>query len=116
MFLKSVRDVLQEDEPEGNMFIFSRVHVTTHLIRRRPKLFLKAQIGAVVLGFFLCLYHEISPIDSVGWSSSFSQIHHLCERALSVEGWRLRPERLMVRRPRFFRCPTAVMEGGEPGF
>ena len=45
LFLEGVRDVLEEDEAEDNVFVFRRVHVVAQLVGGEPELGLEAKIG-----------------------------------------------------------------------
>ena len=45
--LEGVRDVLEENEAQGHMFVFPWVHVAPHLIGSPPELLFKPQVGAI---------------------------------------------------------------------
>ena len=51
-FLKRIGDVLQEDQAEGDMRVFSGVHVTVHLIGSGLQFFLKAEGRAIACAPF----------------------------------------------------------------
>ena len=38
LFVKGIADVLQEDQPQDDVLVFSSVHVVAELIRRQPQL------------------------------------------------------------------------------
>ena len=48
LFLERVGDVFEEDQPEDDVLIFRRVHMTAQLISRRPERGLKPQISSAV--------------------------------------------------------------------
>jgi len=48
-FLERVRDVLEEDQPQHDVFILGGVHVSAQLVRRRPQQRFKSQIRPAVL-------------------------------------------------------------------
>ena len=45
--LEGVGDVLEEDQPEGDVLVLARVHVPAHLVRRGPELLLEPEIRTV---------------------------------------------------------------------
>jgi hypothetical protein len=50
VFVEGVGDVLEEDEAEGDVLVFRRVHVGAELIGGKPELGLEAEVGAGLLG------------------------------------------------------------------
>jgi len=45
--LEGVGDVLEEDQPEGDVLVLASVHVPAHLVRRGPELLLEPEIRTV---------------------------------------------------------------------
>ena len=50
--LESIRNVFEEDEPQGDVLVVGGLHVAAELIGRRPELRLEAEIGAIVIRLF----------------------------------------------------------------
>jgi hypothetical protein len=50
VFLKAVRDVLEEDEAEQNVLVLGRADVAAQLVRRGPELDFKADAGSRIGG------------------------------------------------------------------
>ena len=53
--LKGIRDVFEEDQAERDVLVVGWLHVATQLVRRRPKLRLEPEIGAIVV----CLFRHL---------------------------------------------------------
>ena len=53
VFLEGVGDVFEEDEPEDDVLVLSRIHVVPQLVRSEPELGLKADGGGGVAGLRL---------------------------------------------------------------
>jgi hypothetical protein len=48
-FLKGIRDVLQEDQPEDNVLVLRSIHMPTKFVSSGPELFFKSEIGTIGL-------------------------------------------------------------------
>jgi hypothetical protein len=51
--LEAVGDVLEEDQPEGDVLVVGRLHVAAQLVGGEPELGLEAEVGAVGVGLLL---------------------------------------------------------------
>ncbi|GIV04128.1 MAG: hypothetical protein KatS3mg015_2958 [Fimbriimonadales bacterium] len=49
LLLKGVGDVLEEDQPEHDVFVLGGVHVRAQRIRRPPEISLESEVGTVAL-------------------------------------------------------------------
>jgi len=61
LLLESVGDVLQEDQPQDDVFVLGRVHVRAQRVGGAPQLGLESQVGTVVR-----LSHRTSPFYGGG--------------------------------------------------
>ena len=49
MFFKAVGDVLEEDKAEDDVLIFRCIHIAAQLVRGKPELRFKANVGGVAI-------------------------------------------------------------------